>query len=83
MQIDGIKKVFFKPLAKFNQWYDNLMEPKRFIMMLVFAVSPWLLMDIIGLATGHRGWEVFGLLWILIMILMRMWWIAGSLKKYL
>ena len=78
-----ILRLLVKPLAKFNQWYDSLGENKRFFMMLGLAVSPWLIMDILGWISGHIGFEIFALLWILILISLRMWWIQGNLKKYL
>jgi len=82
MQINRIKNIFFKPLAKFHQWYDNLDADKRFIMMLTLVITPWLIMDILGMVIDHSGVELLGMLWILIMIVYRFWWISGGLKKY-
>ena len=72
-----------KKLAKFHKWYDDLKEPKRFISLLGFAMGPWVVLDIIGIISKQKVFEILGMVWIVLMILWRFWWIEGSLKNYL
>ena len=78
-----IKKLIFKPIAKFHKWYDGIQEPKRFLYLLGFGLGPWAVLDIIGIIAGHEGFGVIGMLWILLLIASRFWWLYGDSKKYL
>lgn len=69
-------------LARANKYYDGLEEPKRFFGMLI-VISPWIFLDLFGLIIDHKGFDIFGIIWILMLIGLRMWWVEGNLKHYL
>jgi len=78
-----IGKVFAKNIAKLNQKYDGMKEPGRFYTMLSFTFLPWMVLDMIALVAGNRGFHILAIAWIIFLIVIRFWWIEGNLKKWL
>ena len=76
-------KSILRILAMLNREYDKVKEPERFIMGIVFSLGPWFLMDTLSMILDHTVLKVFGILWIVSIVGLRMWYVAGNLKKYL
>jgi hypothetical protein len=76
-------KSILRVLAIVNNNYDKTKEPERFIIGISFGLGPWFIMDTLGMILGNIGLQVFGVIWVIIIMSLRMWWIAGNLKKYL
>ena len=76
-------KSILKILAMLNREYDKVKEPERFIMGIVFSLGPWFLMDTLSMILDHTVLKVFGILWIVSIVGLRMWYVAGNLKKHL
>ena len=76
-------KSILRILAMLNREYDKVKEPERFIMGIVFSLGPWFLMDTLSMILDHTVLKVFGILWIVSIVGLRMWYVAGNLKKHL
>jgi len=72
-----------RSIAKLNLRYDKMKEPGRFYTMLVIAFVPWIFLDIFAIITSHKGFDIFEMIWIMFLIVLRLWWIEGNLKKFL
>ncbi len=59
-------------LSRFNRWYDNLKEPKRFLVALAI-VTPWF----VSLASNEPTVVIGGFFYVLLLISMRIWWTRG------
>ena len=71
-------------LAKLNQWYENLKEPKRFIVAFCYGLLPFMVLSTFAEASDEGIFTIFGLLWIIIFVIaFRAWWLYGNLKDYL
>lgn len=73
---------FFKRLANANYKYDQLQEPKRFYVGMGFGMGPFFLYELFGVFTGQSVYRVLALLWIILMIGLRFWWVEGNLKSW-
>lgn len=77
-------RFFLKGLAKSNKWYDNLDEPIRFIVSVIYGLFPFMFLAGLGAAAGSGVFYVLGLIWVLISVVaMRAWWLYGNLQLYL
>lgn len=77
-------KIILKWLAKLNVWYENLEEPKRFIVALIYGLFPFMVLTTFAAAANEIVFTILGLLWILIFVIaFRTWWLFGNLEKYL
>ena len=72
-----------RQVAGLNKKYDNMKEPGRFYIMLAVAFAPWMILDLFALISGHTGFDMFAIFWVLFLILVRFWWVAGNLRIYL
>jgi hypothetical protein len=71
------------PIAKLNQKYDTIKEPKRVFVMLIVVILPLMILNLFGLILDHKGFTIFALLWASFLIIIRMWWIEFNLRDYL
>ena len=76
-------KKILRVLAIVNNNYDKTKEPERFIMGISVGLGPWFIMDTLGMILNHTGLKVLGIMWIIALVGLRMFWVTGSLKKYL
>lgn len=76
-------KKLLNMLANFNAWYDHLNEPKRAIIGLSIGIGPFIVTNIIGLIVGIPSIKAIGLLFLVLVICMRIWWVEGNLSKHL
>jgi len=76
-------KSILRILAIVNSEYDKVKEPGRFFIGIIFSLGPWFIMDILSMILDHTGFRIVGMIWIISIVGLRMWWLAGNLKKYL
>ena len=75
----SIAKVF----AKLNNKYDTMEEHSKLYIMILLVAIPLITLGIFSIMTGHKGFELFEILWVIFLIVIRYWWIQGNLKQYL
>jgi len=75
----SIARVF----AKLNNKYDSMEEPNKIYTMILIVGVPLITLGFLSLITGHKGFELFEILWVLFLIVIRYWWILGKLRQYL
>ena len=85
-----MKKLFWRVVFDMRNWlanenkkYDGLKEPKRFFLGIGIGLSPFILLELTALFSDHRGYNILGIIWIILIIAMRIWWLEGNLKNYL
>lgn len=77
-------RTIMKWLAKLNQWYERLGEPKRFTVGVLYGLFPFMILSAFSIVSGEVIFNIFGLLWIAIFVVaLRIWWFYGNLKDYL
>ena len=74
---------FFKRFASLNQRYDNLRDSTRFYTFLCISVIPYIITDIISWFKGYGIANTIAFIWVLILLVIRIWWIDGNLKEWL
>ena len=70
-------------LAKLNVWYENLAEPKRFIITLLIVALPAILVGLFAIVSNEGIFLIPAFLWFLVFLAYRAWWLYGNLDKYL
>ena len=75
--------MFRRTLARFNLWYDRQKEPKRFLIAMSIGILPYILLDMLSILSAQIVFDLLGMLWIILVIAMRVWWIYGSLKTHI
>lgn len=85
-----MKQLFLRILTDIKSWlagenkkYDTLKEPKRFFIGMGLTMSPILLFQLFGLFANNRSYNILAIIWIILIISMRIWWLEGNLKKYI
>jgi len=85
-----MKKLFLRILTNIRSWlagenekYDGLKEPKRFFLGMSLAMGPLLLLQLLTLFADHKQYIILGILWIVSIIAMRVWWLEGNLRNYI
>ena len=85
-----MKKLFLRILTDIRSWlaeenkkYDNLKEPKRLLLGMGIGMAPVLLLQLLTLTNDSKAYAVLGILWIILIIGMRIWWLEGNLKNYI
>lgn len=73
---------FFKKLANVNYKYDKLQEPKRFYVAMGVGILPFITLDAFALIVENRGLNILAMLWILLVVGIRIWWLHGDLKDW-
>ena len=77
-------KIILKWLAQLNQWFENLTEPKRFSIALLYGMFPFMFFSSLAVVSNKVGFNIIALLWISIFVVaFRVWWLYGNLKSYL
>jgi len=74
---------FLKKLARMNRSYENLKEPKRFLIAMSVGMGPFILLNMLSIITENILFDLFGLMWIFLIIGIRVWWLHGDLKDWL
>ncbi len=75
-------KSILRILAIVNNNYDKTQEPERFMAGIVFSLVPWFVADTLSMILDIIVLKLFGVLWIVCVVCMRMAWVTGPLKKY-
>lgn len=82
--LKAMMKGILKLVAKANQWYEKLEEPKRFIVAACYGLLPFMFLSGLASASSEGILYVFGLLWIIIFVIVpRAFWLYGNLRDYL
>lgn len=74
---------FFKRFANMNYKYDQLQEPKRFYIGIGFGLGPFFWLELFGSFIDHAAFKVLALLWIILIVGLRFWWVEGNLKSWM
>ena len=67
-------------LAQLNYKYDIVKEPKR-IFIAMATMFPFILADVIAILTDSKFFNILGLIWIILLIGMRLWYLLGNMRQ--
>ena len=75
--------MFRRTLARLNMWYDQVKEPKKFTIDVGVGFAPYLFLDLLAMVSGQIMFNILGILWVILIIALRVWWLHGNLKTHI
>jgi len=77
-------KTILKWIAQLNLWYENLKEPNRFIVAVLYGLFPFMILSGFAAASKEVIMYILAFLWMIVFVIApRAWWLYGNLKDYL